>query len=72
MTNIDNTFSSNTLWVVEVKGEEGFTPATRRRSKNFIAASTRSEARDAARVLRESGETTRVVGYTASKSNSGS
>jgi|TARA_Y100000310_G_scaffold210348_1_gene210963 hypothetical protein len=63
--------SSNTLWVVEVKGDEGFIPATRRRSKNFIAALSRSQARDEARVLRETGETTRVVGYTATKSNSG-
>ena len=63
--------NSNTLWVVEVKGDEGFIPATRRRSKNFIAALSRSQARDEARVLRETGETTRVVGYTATKSNSG-
>ena len=63
----------NTIWVVEVKDEDGmFFPAQRQRSKNFLAATSRSTARDYARSLRESGGvTTRVVGYTATKSNSG-
>tara|TARA_R110000851_G_scaffold309089_4_gene468367 strand:+ start:460 stop:729 length:270 start_codon:yes stop_codon:yes gene_type:complete len=63
--------NSNTLWVVEVKGDEGFTPAMRSRSKNFIASPTRDGARALAKVLREGGAQTRVVGYTGTKSNSG-
>ena len=62
----------NTLWVVEVKNDGEYFPAMRSRSKNFIASPTRNGARELAKSLRESGETTRVVGYTASKSNSGS
>jgi len=72
MTNTTNTINSNnTLWVVEVKGDEGYVPAMRSRSKNFFASSTRDGARAQAKVLRESGAQTRVIGYTASKSNSG-
>ena len=62
----------NTLWVVEVKNDGEYFPAMRSRSKNFVASPTRNGARELAKALRESGETTRVVGYTASKSNSGS
>jgi hypothetical protein len=62
----------NTLWVVEVKNDGEYIPAMRSRSKNFVASPTRTGARELAKLLRESGETTRVVGYTASKSNSGS
>jgi hypothetical protein len=68
MTNLNN---NSTLWVVEVKSDEGYTPATRSRSKNFIASSTRDGARAQAKSLREAGAKTRVVGYTATKSNSG-
>jgi len=70
MTN--STLNNNTLWVVEVKGDDGFTPAMRSRSKNFIASPTRDGARALAKTLREGGAKTRVVGYTGTKSNSGS
>ena len=69
MTN--TTLSNSTLWVVEVKGDDGYAPAMRSRSKNFIASSTRDGARALAKTLRESGAKTRVVGYTGTKSNSG-
>ncbi len=63
--------NSNTLWVVEVKGNDGYVPAMRSRSKNFIASPTRDGARVLAKTLRESGAQTRVVGYTGTRSNSG-
>tara|TARA_R100000084_G_C4639739_1_gene143085 strand:+ start:632 stop:841 length:210 start_codon:yes stop_codon:yes gene_type:complete len=66
-----NTLSNSTLWVVEVKGDNGYTPAVRPRSKNFIASFTRDGARALAKTLREGGAQTRVVGYTGTKSNSG-
>jgi len=69
MTN--TTINSNTLWVVEVKSDEGYVPALRSRSKNFIASPTRDGARVLAKTLRESGAQTRVVGYTGTKNNSG-
>jgi len=68
MSNTTNS-NGNTLWVVEVKGENGYTPALRSRSKNFIASTTRDGAREEARNLRESGYQTRVVGYTGTKTN---
>lgn len=68
MSNTTNA-NGNTLWVVEIQGENGYTPAVRTRSKNFIASTTRDGAREQARSLREAGFQTRVVGYTGTKGN---